>query len=196
MQTPGHILLADDHAAIRMGVRALVQSLWPLVVVVEVSDGVSLAKELQARQWDLVVLDQTMPGCNGLDALGVLNFLPNALVYTMHESPELLQKARDVGVLGVVTKSSDPGILEQAIVTVAAGRHWISEGGVSELDQLSQREREVLDALLEGLGPKEISVRLAVSASSVQTHITRLMSKLDLKSTRDLFRWAASRGAL
>ncbi|MEN9355785.1 MAG: hypothetical protein RL318_3110 [Fibrobacterota bacterium] len=191
-----NILLADDHAAIRMGVRALALYLWPSARVVEVSDGLALAKELSARAWDLVVLDQSMPGCSGLEALTSLAVRPKVLVYTMHDSPEVVRKARDAGALGLVTKASGPGLLEHALVAVMAGDPCFPEEVGSELDQLSQREREVLDALLEGLGPKDIAVRLCVTPSSVQTHIARLLTKLDLKSTRDLFRWAAVRGRL
>lgn len=196
MPQPLHILLADDHAAIRMGVRALVLSLWPEVRVVEVSDGQTLAKELSSRPWDLVVLDQTMPGGSGLDSLSGLSALPRVLVYTMHDSPEMLRKAREAGALGLVTKASDPGRLEHALATVMLGRPCFPEEKDSDLDRLSQREREVLDALLEGLGPKDIAARLEVTSSSVQTHIARLLAKLGLKTTRDLFRWAAARGAL
>jgi len=191
-----HILLADDHAAIRMGVRALALYLWPEARIVEVSDGQALRQELSSRLWDLVVLDQSMPGCNGLDALASLALRPHALVYTMHESRQVLSKAREAGALGLVTKSSGPGHLEHALVRVMAGKECFPEDGDSELDKLSVREREVLEALLEGLGPKDISIRLAVTSSSVQTHITRLLAKLELATTRDLFRWAAARGVL
>jgi DNA-binding NarL/FixJ family response regulator len=191
-----YILLADDHAAIRMGVRSLVLGLWPDAIVVEVSDGISLGRELSARDWSLVVLDQTMPGANGLEVLARLSTKPPVLVYTMHDSPEIVRKAREAGASGFVTKSCDPSVLEKAVLEVAAGGTWFTQSNDSGLEQLSQREREVLDALLEGLGPKEIGVRLSISASSVQTHVTRLLAKLGLKSTRELFRWAASRGHL
>ena len=191
-----HILLADDHAAIRMGVRSMVLGLWPDAIVVEVSDGISLRQELTSSDWGLVVLDQTMPGANGMEVLAKLSTKPPVLLYTMHDSPEIVRKAREAGASGFVTKSCDPSVLEKAALEVAAGRTWFALADNSSFEQLSQREREVLEALLEGLGPKEIGVKLSISASSVQTHVTRLLAKLELKSTRDLFRWAASRGRL
>jgi len=191
-----HILLADDHAAIRMGVRSLVLGLWPDAVVVEVADGISVGRELSSRAWELVVLDQTMPGANGMEVLASLRDKPPVLVYTMHDSPEIVRRAREAGASGFVTKSCDPSVLEKAVQEVVAGRTWFAKANESGVEQLSLREREVLDALLEGLGPKEIGVKLSISASSVQTHVTRLLAKLELKSTRELFRWAAARGAL
>jgi DNA-binding NarL/FixJ family response regulator len=194
--SPDFVLLADDHAAIRMGVRALVASLWPEARVVEVSDGISLQKELSARRWGLVVLDQSMPGANGLDSLKRVPTSAPVLVYTMHETPELVGKVREAGAKGFVSKSSGPEVLEKAMVALVLGDQWFPEKVGSTLDALSPRERLVMEGLLEGLGPKEIGVRLSISASSVQTHTTRLLAKLDLRSTRDLFRWAASKGGL
>ncbi len=194
--TPESILLADDHSAIRMGVRALVNGLWPQARVVEVSDGTSLQKELAARDWDLVVMDQTMPGSNGLDVLKNTGTQAPVLVYTMHEAPELVLKAREAGAKGFVNKSSEPEVLENALMALVQGKEWFPRIQCTPLDFLSQREGDVLNGLLEGLGPKEIGVRLSISASSVQTHTTRLLAKLDLRSTRDLMRWAASKGGL
>jgi len=192
----GSILLADDHAAIRMGVRAMVLGIWPEARVVEVSDGASLRRELSSRAWDLAVVDQTMPGINGLEAVAQMARLPPVLLYTMHESREVVQAARVAGARGFVSKSSDPAVLEQALRAVAGGGTWFPFATAVSGPAFSEREREVLDLLLEGLGPKEIGVRLSISASSVQTHTTRLLAKLDLRSTRELFRWAARRGRL
>jgi DNA-binding NarL/FixJ family response regulator len=191
-----NVLLADDHAAVRMGLRALIAGRWPQARIVEVSDGAALARELAERAWDLVVFDQTMPGGSGLEALESAAAAVPAIVFTMHESPELVQRAREAGVRGFVAKSSEPEVLEHALDTVVEGGTWFPRSSDSALEHLSSREREVLDGLLEGLGPKELGVKLDVSASSVQTHTTRLLAKLGLKSSRELFRWAAHRGGL
>ena len=196
MTGPLEILLADDHAAIRMGVRAMVLGLWPEARVVEVSDGISLGRELRSRAWSLVVVDQTMPGASGLEMLSRCAPVPPTVVYTMHESRDVIRAARVVGASGFVSKSSDPSVLENAMKAVAEGRTWFPrDPGIAELN-LSPREREVMELLLKGMGPKEVAARLDISASSVQTHIARILSKLHLGSTRDLFRWAAARGLL
>lgn len=195
MTPPPDILLADDHAAIRMGLRGLVLQIWPGSRVVEVSDGATLAKELLARSWNLVVVDQTLPGATGLDILAEHGRSVPALVYTMHESPEIVRKARAAGAKGFVSKTSDPAVLEAALREVIAGREAFPPGSGGE-DGLSQREREVMALLLAGKGPKEVAFHLDISQSSVQTHTTRLLKKLGLSGTRELFRWAASRGTL
>lgn len=191
-----HILLADDHAAIRMGVRAMILGLWPDARVVEVSDGITFGRELSSRAWALVVVDQTMPGATGLEALAQAAAVPPVLVYTMHESREIVFAAKQAGAAGFVSKASDPAVLEEAVKAVAGGGTWFPPVFDASEVSFSEREREVLDLLLQGMGPKEVAARLDISASSVQTHITRLLSKLGLKSTRELFRWAATKGRL
>ena len=194
--SPEAILVADDHAAIRMGVRAMLLDMWPSVRVVEVSDGISFQRELTSRRWDLVVVDQTMPGEHGLDVIEKVVLQAPVLIYTMHESPEIVHRARDSGASGFVCKSSEPGVLEEAIRTVLRGDFWFPRTDLSGLALLSLREREVMDGLLKGMGPKELGKQLDISASSVQTHTGRLLAKLGLGSTRELFRWAATRGSL
>jgi len=196
MNPPLQILLADDHAVVRMGVRAMVSGIWPDAHIVEVSDGVAFGRELSSRRWSLVVVDQTMPGASGLEVLARAATAPSVLVYTMHESREVVLGAKRAGAAGFVSKASDPATLEKALRAVIEGRTWFPPVYEDSEVSFSERERQVLDLLLQGMGPKEVAVRMDISASSVQTHATRLLAKLGLKSTRELFRWAATKGRL
>ncbi|MCB9497007.1 MAG: response regulator transcription factor [Fibrobacteria bacterium] len=190
------ILLADDHHAMLLGIRTLVGILRPEAFVVEVSDAQSLRERLLERRWDLVVMDQTFPGENGLDVLESVGLDQPVLVHTMHNSPEILRRSRAAGAWGFVSKSSDPEVLERAMVRILSGEKDFSGADPFGTDLFSTREREVMDLLLEGKGPKDIARTLEISQSSVQTHTGRLLRKIGLTGVRELFRWAAARGTL
>jgi two-component system, NarL family, response regulator NreC len=206
------ILIADDHAILRTGLRMLIDAQSDMNVVGEVADGtetVSRAKEVQA---DVVLLDLTMPGPPAMvtiERLVRLDPSPRVLVLTMHDDPVYLRTALQAGAAGYVVKKAADIELLNAIRVVQSGGTFVNltrpgeaEAGrgvrqvprVSpaggQLKPLSEREVEVLRLLAQGHTNQEVADRLAVSIKTVETHRKRLSDKLGLKSRAELFRFA------
>ncbi|MBI1841434.1 MAG: response regulator transcription factor [Verrucomicrobia bacterium] len=202
------ILIVDDHGMIRQGLRAVIQARSGWELCGEAENGrqaVELARRLRP---DIVILDLTMPGLNGLDATRkIREALPRAqiLIQTMHDSEALAREALAAGARGYLLKNDAPELLPLAIEALAAGRTFftpiVSEIVMSGLgaagrkpdaprSRLTPRERELVCLLAEGKSNKEAADTLGITLNTVETHRKNVMSKLRLRSTSDLVRYA------
>jgi two-component system nitrate/nitrite response regulator NarL len=200
------VLIADDHAVVREGIRHVLAPAEGFDVIGEATDGaraVELARELQP---DVVVLDLTMPVLSGLDAAErIRGVSPDSriLVLSIHEHGEYAARSRRAGALGYLRKDSSPAELRSAIRAIAEGKpHFASEdapplaAGVDRLAPLTSRERNVLREIARGSSNKEIAARLEISVRTVESHRESLMRKLNLKGTAALTRFALDCGIL
>ncbi len=204
---PIRVLIADDHALVRAGIRALVERIDGVVVVGEAGKG-SEALEL-VRQFgpDLILLDITMPDGNGFEVLDqVTKYYPEirVIVLTVHEAGEYALRAVREGAAGYLPKSAASIELEQAIQTVIRGERYISpetaQNTIFEvtnratkrdlLATLSPRQREVLRLIAEGKTTKQIAQVLEISVKTVETHRAQLMERLGIHDVAGLVRYA------
>jgi DNA-binding NarL/FixJ family response regulator len=201
------LLLADDHALVRAGFRALLQNIAGFEVVAEAGDGPEALRLIEAHQPDVVLLDITMPGLTGLEvAARVTQAWPNirVIMLSMHASEEFVLQALRAGANGYLLKDAGTEELETAIRAVAGGKNYLSPS-VSEhvvgylqrvrtpsdpLEQLTPRQREVLKLIAEGMTNKEIARRLNISGKTVESHRTQLMERLDIHDIAGLVRFA------
>jgi len=201
------VLIADDHALVRAGIRALVERIDDVVVVGEAgkgSEALDLVRELSP---DLILLDITMPDGNGFDVLDqVTKLYPEirVIVLTVHEAGEYALRAVREGAAGYLPKSAASIELEQAIQTVIRGERYISpetaQNTIFEvtnratkrdlLATLSPRQREVLRLIAEGKTTKQIAQVLEISVKTVETHRAQLMERLGIHDVAGLVRYA------
>ena len=206
------VLIADDHALVRAGIRALVEKIEGIVVVGEAgtgSEAMELVKELKPN---LMLLDITMPDGGGFDVLDhVTKKYPDlkVIVLTVHDAGEYAIRALREGAAGFLPKSAASIELEQAIQTVIRGEVYISpetsrktlleygKGTKKELlGTLSPRQREVLRLIAEGKTTKQIAQLLQISVKTVETHRAQLMERLDIRDVAGLVRYAISVGVI
>jgi DNA-binding NarL/FixJ family response regulator len=201
------VLLADDHSLVRDGLRRLVDGAGDMKVVAEAADGSEAIRKARETAPDVAVIDISMPGRDGLEAVRqILSLRPSLpiLVLTMHEEEQYVVRAIGAGAKGYITKRSAAEQLLQAIRKVHAGGRYLSEsasealaarmakGGEagSLLDLLSDREIQVLRALALGRSNREIAEAYNISIKTVDTHRARLLKKLDLRNNAELTRFA------
>lgn len=203
------ILLADDHTILRAGLAMLIEAEPDLVVVAEASDGVAAVEKTRLMRPDIVILDLSMPGMSGFDALREIRRdcpQTQVLVLTMHDDPAYGRTVLGAGALGYVTKKAADRELLLAIRTVREGRTFVDVTQAEELvpqhqpvtsrQLLSQREQQVLKHLAQGFTHREIATRMALSIKTVETYLARLVAKLGLRRRADLVRYALETGLL
>lgn len=214
MGEPVKVLLADDHAMFRAGVRALLELEEGLEVVGEAGSGADAVDQALKLKPDLVVMDVSMPGMNGLEAtrrIAALDIGVAVLVLTVHAEEEYLVPVVEAGGSGYLTKASADRDLVEAIRTVARGEVFLPEkaaglllrqvrkSGEDEapgLASLSPREKEVLALTAEGFSSSEIGKKLYISPKTVDTYRSRIMEKLELNHRSELVRFALRTGLL
>lgn len=210
------ILLVDDHPIFRAGLRTLLNTQPDMEVVGEAGDGQTALEQARLLTPDVIVMDITMPGMDGLAALRQMHaeqLASRVLVLTMHAEHEYLFQVLENGGYGYVLKQGVDSDLFEAIRTVGAGNVFLYpqattlllsrylEGGRptqerSPYDGLSDREREVLTLTAEGFSSSEIGDRLALSPKTVETYRTRIMQKLGLQHRSQLVQYALRKGLL
>lgn len=211
---PIRILLVDDHAMFRAGIRALIEAEQRLEVVGEASSGDEAVDRVRELKPDVVVMDLSMPGSNGLEAtrrIRALGVETNILVLTVHAEEEYLVPVVEAGASGYLTKTSADTDLLEAIRLVARGQVYLppsaatlllrryqqSEGDTGPgLDDLSAREQEVLGLTAEGYSSREIGEKLFISPKTVDTYRARIMQKLGLSHRSEVVRFALRVGLL
>jgi DNA-binding NarL/FixJ family response regulator len=204
------ILLADDHAIVRQGLKALLER-EGFAVIAEAEDGQAAVRHARERCPDVAVLDFSMPLLNGLDAaVEILRVCPRAraILLTMHTDDHYVLSALQAGVKGYVVKTQASSDLVRAIHEVLRGMMYLSPGiseavvqaylAKSEMpaDPLTSREREVLQLVAEGKSTKEVAGLLGISFKTAESHRTRILKKLDLHETAGLVRYAVRRGLI
>lgn len=199
------VLLVDDHAVVRAGYRMLLKNSEDIEVISEADSGEHACKCFADFQPDVVVMDLTMPGIGGLEAIRrIIARDANAkiLVFSMHEDTVFVEQALQAGARGYLTKSSAPEVLVEAIKELAAGKSHIdseivqrlavqkSRGKDSPFSGLSTREFEIFCLLAEGLNTSEIAKRLSLSYKTVANYSTQIKSKLNVSTIAELARLA------
>ena len=195
------VLLADDHQIVRDGLKRILAGTADLEVAGEAGSGDEALALVKANDYDIAMLDMSMPGLSGIDLIKRLKIEKPALrllVLSMHGEQQYAARALKAGAAGYLNKDSAGEQLVSALRKIAAGGVYITEAAAATLlqagkaahDALSDREFEVLRLLVDGLGPTEIAERLHLSVKTVSTHKTRILEKLNLKSTADLVRYA------
>jgi two-component system, NarL family, response regulator NreC len=203
------VVLADDHALVRDGLRAVLAREPDLELVGEAGDGREALRVAETAKPDVAVLDLAMPLLNGLDTARQLTTWdrgPRTILITMHAADRYVLEDLRAGVRGYVLKKQAAADLVRAIREVAAGRVYLSPGvgaAVAEAiraggplpeERLTSREREVLQLVAEGKTTKEIAAILNVSVKTADAHRTRLMQKLDIHDIAGLTRCAIRLG--
>lgn len=210
MQT--RIVLADDHALVRSGIKALLAAMPGVDVVGEASDGSEAIEMIARLKPDLVVLDIAMKGMNGLEALRRLRGAYPAmrfLMLSMYGSEEYVMQALNAGANGYLFKDSAATELEKALLELRQGRQYldshisrealdnymkrVSQDG-TPAEVLTPRQREILQLIAEGNNTKEIAYQLNVSAKTIETHRAQLMERLDIRDVPGLVRYAIRTG--
>ena len=211
---PLRIVLADDHITVRQGLKLLIEAEPDMVVVAEAGDGATAVQKSLAANADVVVMDISMPGMNGLVAArALLEARPNARIVTLtrHVDQAYLQELLRAGVSGYVLKRSAPTELLQAIRAVARGGQFIDSSltarvtagfigakgsGAKPTTELTERETEVLRMIAAGHAHKEIATRLSLSPKTVDAHKANAMRKLNLNGRIDIIKYAVLQGWL
>jgi DNA-binding NarL/FixJ family response regulator len=208
------ILLADDHALVRAGIRVLLQSLPGMEVIGETGNGLDALERVRREQPDAILLDITLPGLNGLDVaarIGKLGLPTRVLMLSMHASPEYAARAFAAGAAGYLNKDSAFDELAAALDAVLAGRRYLCRAldptlvvefsrragnGESELELLTPRQRQILQLVTEGQSTRQIAERLNLSVKTIETHRAQLMQRLGIFDLPGLVRFALRNGLL
>ncbi|KLU25942.1 LuxR family transcriptional regulator [Caballeronia mineralivorans PML1(12)] len=203
------ILIADDHAIVRGGLKQIIATTTDIVVAGEAAQGAEAIEKLRTCQVDLLLLDMTMPGISGVDLIRRVRteqpVLP-ILVLSIHNEAQVVARAVRAGATGYVTKDSDPDIILAAIRKLSGGGRFIDPKLIDVMvfdthsndaaphEILSDREFQVLHLLAAGKSINAIAEVLVLSAKTISTHKMRLMQKLGLDNNAELIRYAIKHG--
>jgi len=214
MMTDTKVLLADDHAILREGIRMVLDSQPGIAVVGEAEDGRQAIDMVEKLQPDVVVMDIAMPGLNGAEATRQIKRrfpYTKVVILTMHENHQYLIQIVNAGATGCVLKRAAGTELVTAVRAAARGESYFSPAIASmvledyrvrlaqdrdEVDLLTEREREVLQLVAEGRTNKQIADLLIVSIKTVQTHRAHIMEKLGVHDRTDLVKYAIRMGMI
>jgi DNA-binding NarL/FixJ family response regulator len=203
------LVIADDHPIFRAGLRQVIGAEHDLEIVAEETEGAAALNAILRTRPDIIVLDIDMPKKSGLEVVKDLrraDALPPAIFLTMYDDEELFDEALNLGVMGYVLKESAVKEIVEAIRTVAAGKPYISglmskallartkpslpSPGRSALEKLTEAERRVLRLIARGMTSRAIADELHVSPKTVDNHRTNIASKLDIRGTHALLKFA------
>lgn len=203
------VMLADDHAVVRAGYRFLLENVDDIEVVAEAASGEEALARFAEVKPDVLVIDLTMPGIGGMEAIRQLLALhPQAkvLVFSMHENPVLVEHALQAGASGYISKNSSPETLTIAVRRIASGNTYIdgelaqnmvlqqSRGQREALAGLSTRELQILRLFAEARSIEEIAETLSLSTKTISNYLTQIKDKLQVSSSTELVRLAISKG--
>jgi len=205
------VLLADDHALVRAGMRSLLRDIESVEVVGEAADGAQALALAERERPDVVLLDIAMKGMNGLEAAARFRELHpgiKVIILSMHASEEYVLQALRAGAAAYLIKDSATAELELALRSVMRGETYLSpaisrqvvEGYVQRVgagtgeDPLTPRQREVLKRIAEGRSTKEIAFDLGLSVKTVETHRAQIMERVGIRDVAGLVRYAMRTG--
>lgn len=205
------ILIADDHAIVRGGLRQIIATTSDIVVTAEAAHGAEVVDKLRTCSVDLLLLDMTMPGISGVDLIRRVRAEQPALpvlVLSIHDEAQVASRALRAGATGYLTKDSDPDVLLAAIRKLADGGRFIDpklvdamvfdthRGDMAPHEVLSDREFQVLQMLAAGKSINDIADTCSLSAKTISTHKMRLMQKLGLSNNAEVIRYAIRHGLI
>lgn len=212
------LLLADDHALMRAGLRALLAGVAHCDVIAEAADGIEAARLIRQLQPAVALVDLTMPGLSGLDVIArAARDAPatRCLALSMHTAENYVLEALRAGAAGYVVKDTAPEELAQAIRVVAGGGQYISpaiaerlgsdlleqiQQGANDsptpLDPITPRQRQILQLVAEGHSTRSIADRLSISIKTVETHRAQIMDRLGIRDVAGLTRFALRNGLI
>ncbi len=206
------ILLADDHAILRQGLRALLEIQPDLKVIGEASDGIETVQLVSELRPQVVILDIMMPGLNGLEVTRQIHSLCKVIILSMYSSEAYVAEALENGASGFVLKEASATELIRSIRAVLNGEQYLSHpftkesiqdyiekeksvlGGV--FGKLTDRERQVLQMVVEGSTSAEIAKKLHISVRTIELHRAHILHKLELHSQTELVRFALQHGLI
>ncbi len=204
------IVIADDHAVVREGLKRIVSSVEDLIVIGEAADGIQVMQQVRGNDFDVLVLDLSMPGRSGMELIKLVRCEKpklRILVLSMHEELQYAVRAIKSGASGYLTKESAPSQLIQVLRKIAAGGAFISTDVAEQLalgstlggsnamhEKLTDREFEVFRLIAVGMSVTEIAGRLNLSAKTISTHKANLMQKMNLQNQSELIRYAIRHG--
>lgn len=200
------ILIADDHAIVRKGLKQIILDEFPSAVVEEVGDVESLIRQVMKTTWDVLICDISMPGRSGVEALHqVKQINPQlpVLIMSMHPEDQYALRVLKAGASGYLSKDTVHDDLINAIRTIRLGRKFItpsiaeklasalgSDNGKQLHENLSDREFDVFKMIAAGKSVSEIAAQLSLSATTVSTYRSRILEKMVMKTNADLTRYA------
>ncbi|MBL0285013.1 MAG: response regulator transcription factor [Zoogloea sp.] len=210
MNKPIRVLIADDHAIVRQGLRQILSDTPDLTVAGEAENGVQAVQMVRTGEWDVVLMDVSMPDRNGIDALKIIKKefprLP-VLILSMYPEEQYAIRALKAGAAGYLTKQSAPELLVTAIRQVASGKKYVSPSLAEELanaigddserlphEKLSDREYQTLCMIASGKTPTEIAEALNLSVKTVSVYRARLLEKMNLRNNAELTHYGLKHG--
>jgi len=204
------IVIADDHAIVREGLKRIVSEVKDMQVAGEAADGTEVMQRVRELQFDILVLDLSMPGRSGMELIKLVHAEKpklRILVLSMHQELQYAVRAIKSGASGYLTKESAPAQLELAIRKIAGGGAYVTPEVAEQLalgampgsqalahESLSDREFEVFRLLAEGVSVTDIAAKLKLSVKTVSTHKANLMQKMGLQNASELVRYAMKHG--
>jgi two-component system, NarL family, invasion response regulator UvrY len=205
-----HVLIADDHAIVRQGLRLILSETEDLVVAGEAENGVEAIALSRQQHWDVFLLDVSMPNRDGIDTLKQLKKeFPRSpvLMLSMHPEEQFAVRALKAGASGYLSKQSAPELLVTAIRQVAAGKKYLSPNVAQQLaeaisddsdksphDRITDRELQVLSLIASGKTLTQVADTLNLGVATVSTYRARLLEKLGLRNTAELIRYGLEHG--
>jgi DNA-binding NarL/FixJ family response regulator len=200
------VLVADDHAVVRRGLRQILAETPDILVGGEASTLPEVRQKVAEERWDVVILDISMPGGNGIECVAEMRKLspsPRVLVLTMHPEEQYAIRAIRAGAAGFLTKESAPERLVEAVRKVAGGRRFVSavlaealasvvagESPGAPHETLSDREFEIFKMLASGRAVSQVAHDLGLSVKTVSTHRARLLKKMSMSTNAELTHYA------
>lgn len=205
------VLLVDDHAVVRKGYRTLLENARDIEVIAEAASGEDACRCFADLGPDIVVMDLTLPGIGGLEAIRHIilrDGRASVLVFSMHDDTAFVEKALEAGAKGYITKNSAPETLVDAVRKVAAGNVFIdqqlaqnlalkkSAGGRDAVSGLTTREFEIFCLLAQGKSPQQTASELALSYKTVANYTTQIKAKLNVRNSTELVHLAIRNGII
>lgn len=208
------VMVVDDHAVVRQGIRAVLEGAEGVEVVAEAGDGAEALRLVAETSPDVLVLDVNMPAPDGLEVTRILREDGQdcrILILSMHDNPEYVLEALRAGADGYLLKEAGPAELREAVKTVAEGKEYLSDRVTHQLsvalraelerdkqrgrlERLTPREQEVMLRVAQGKTSREIAEEFGISPRTVETHRERIMAKLRMKTIADLTRFVVELG--
>jgi two-component system, NarL family, invasion response regulator UvrY len=204
------LLIADDHPVVRRGLRQILAEAGDIHVASEVGSAQAVLEAVREQRFDVVVLDISLPGGNGIELIGEIRRQrpeTRVLILTQHPEEQYAVRAIKAGAAGFLNKESAPEKLTEATRKIAAGGRWVSaelaetlaslfagEAGGQPHERLSDREFEILKLLASGKTVSQVAQELSLSVKTISTHRTRILKKMNMKTNAELTHYAVRYG--